>query len=323
MDENEKLLTYLKRISADLHQTRRRLQDAEAKDQEPIAIVSMSCRFGGGIESPEDLWRLVEAGEDGLTEFPENREWIVDSLYDPDPDQRGASYVRQANFLNDPTGFDADFFGINPREALVMDPQHRMLLESTWEAIERAGIDPHTLRGSRTGVFAGTNGQDYTNLLASSASTASTAEGYVGTGTSASVLSGRVAYTLGLEGPAVTIDTACSASLVALHWATQALRQRECTLALVAGVSPTASAAEDIAEDVPKDVAEICRTLPTLLVDTSMTILIVACTLLLIGQYLERFVCFLEFFLGFLVSVIAIRVVLHGNATIGFLYISL
>ncbi|WP_330172191.1 type I polyketide synthase [Streptomyces sp. NBC_01498] len=233
MTDDDKLLSYLKRVSAELHETRRRLHEAESENQEPIAVVGMSCRFPGGVSTPDELWRLLSEGTDAITEFPGDRGWDVEGLYDPDPDAAGKSYVRRGGFLESVADFDPDFFGISPREAVTMDPQQRLLLETSWEALEDAGIAPGSVRGTRVGVFTGTNGQDYRDLLARSADEGEA----LGTGTLAAVISGRVSYTLGVEGPAVTVDTACSSALVALHLAAQALRQEECTLALAGGVS--------------------------------------------------------------------------------------
>jgi acyl transferase domain-containing protein/acyl carrier protein len=220
-----KLRSYLEKVTMDLQRANRRVRELEEGARESIAIVGMACRYPGGIASPTDLWRVAEEGRDCIAGFPADRGWDLDRLYHPDPDHPGTCYAREGGFLAEPGDFDAEFFGVSPREALMLDPQERLALEAAWEALEHAGIDPTSLHGERTGVFIGVMQQDYGSSP----------------GGTTSPVSGRVAYSLGLQGPAIAVDTACSSSLVAMHLAAQALRGGECGLALAGGVTVMAT----------------------------------------------------------------------------------
>ncbi|MEV6926612.1 thioester reductase domain-containing protein [Dactylosporangium sp. NPDC051485] len=226
MSNDEKLVEYLRWVTADLRQARTRIAELEAADRDTVAIVGMSCHFPGAAD-PDELWRVAVEERDEITPFPHDRGWDLDAMYDPDPAKAGRIYIREAGFVATATQFDAAFFGISPREALAMDPQQRILLESAWEALEDAGIDPTSLAGSRTGVFAGLVEQSYLDL-----DVPAEFEGYQMTSKLSSMASGRISYTLGLQGPAVSVDTACSSTLVAVHLAAQSLRSGETTLAL-------------------------------------------------------------------------------------------
>ncbi|MFE2522524.1 type I polyketide synthase, partial [Streptomyces mirabilis] len=240
MENQEKLFGYLKKAAADLQETRQRLRRLEAGEREPLAIVGMACRLPGGADSLEEFWDVLDSGVDGVGPFPTDRGWDLEDLHDPDQ-ENGKSITDSGGFLRNASGFDAPFFGISPREAIAMDPQQRLTLEVAWEALEHAGINAETLRGSRTGVFIGGFTSNYAINLELSEEGGGAFGGHIMTGNLPAMIAGRVSYTMGLEGPAFVVDTACSSSALAMHLAFQAIWNRECSFALTGGVTVLAN----------------------------------------------------------------------------------
>ena len=240
--KNKKETDALKRAFTAVKSMREKLEASERAKTEPIAVVGLACRFPGGANGPEEFWRILQEGVDTISEVPPDR-WDANAYYDSAPDAPGKMYTREAGFLDEVDKFDAEFFGITPREAIDMDPQQRMLMEVSWEALEDAGIVPDQLKQSSTGVFVGVSTYDYLHLQFKNSENHLNA--YVGTGGAGCVAAGRLSFYFGLNGPSVTIDTACSSSLVALDLAVQHLRSRKCSMALSGGVntmlSPEAS----------------------------------------------------------------------------------
>ncbi|MEK7327039.1 MAG: polyketide synthase, partial [Chloroflexota bacterium] len=226
-------LSPVKRALLEIRELREKLDQVERQKTEPIAIVGLGLRFPGGANDPESFWNLLRDGVDAIAEVPPER-WDINAYYDADPDKPGKMSTRFGAWLADVDKFDPYFFGIAPREAASMDPQHRLLLEVSWEALEHAGQSPEKLMGSQTGVFLGISNSDYFRMVYADPDRIDT---YAATGNTYSVAAGRLSYLLGLHGPNVALDTACSSSLVAVHLAVQSLRNGECNLALAGGVS--------------------------------------------------------------------------------------